>query len=198
MDQNSESVWLERIVERKDGFELDAVNRFSERLLLFAQRRLPEPLKRRVDAEDVVQSVFRSFFARHQDGNFRFSDAADVWRLLAAMTWKKLLLTIRHHSQQQRDFHRELPGAEAPRSVEEQTFDPEPTPSMVAVMMELLAGIMGQLPETHQKILELRLENHSIPEIADRLQVSMRTVNRALKTVREIASEMLAEDQEGT
>jgi RNA polymerase sigma-70 factor (ECF subfamily) len=195
MDRNTDSIWLEGIVERKDGFELDAVDRFSERLLLFAQKRLPEPLKRRVDAEDVVQSVFRSFFTRHQDGNFQFSEASDVWRLLAAMTWRKLMRTIRHHSQQQRDFHREFHDNSPPDSNQTQTPDPEPTPSSVAVMMELLAGIMKQLPGTHQKILELRLENYSIQEIADQLQVSMRTVNRTLKTVRKIACEMADREQ---
>lgn len=190
MNRHADSIWLRGVVERQDGFELEAVDRFSERLLQFAQSRLPEPLKRRVDAEDVVQSVFRSFFARHQNGQFQFTDASDVWRLLAAMTWRKLMRTIRHHSQQQRDFHRETPGGSLASQGSIPGHDPEPSPSSVAMMMEFLAGIMEQLPEPHQKILELRLENHSIEEIAERMQISMRTVNRTLKTVREIAYEM--------
>lgn len=59
--------------------------------------------------------------------------------------------------------------------------------------MELLDGILEQLPETHQQIVKLRLEDYSVAEIATKVGVSSRTVDRALAVVRKLASEMIGE-----
>lgn len=196
MTDSTESQWLRNVVERRDGFESEAVDRFARRLMLFADQRLPTPLKRRVDADDVVQSVFRSFFTRHRQGQFDFAESDDVWRLLAAMTYRKLMRTIRHHRRQQRDYHREKNDTVEAAESHNSPVESEPTPASIAVMMETLSRIMERLPDVHQQILSLRLENYSIRDIADRMQVSMRTVNRALESVRQIAYEMIDADRE--
>lgn len=187
MTSVDDTQWLAGVVQMHDGYEADAVERFTGRLVRLAKARMPDRLNRRVDPEDIVQSVFRSFFARNNDGRFEFDQAIDVWRLLAAITYRKVQRTIRFHHQQQRDVSQEVPNAEdAPP-----TSDVSPTASSVVVMMELLDGIMEQLPETHQEILRLRLEEYSVDEVASKVGVSSRTVNRALAVVRQIASEMV-------
>ena len=60
-------------------------------------------------------------------------------------------------------------------------------------MMELLDGILNKIPETHREIVRLRLEEHSIEDIAASVQVSTRTVDRALALVRKVANEMIVE-----
>src|SRR5260370_222460 len=44
--------------------------RYADRLVALARRRLGQRMARRVDAEDRVQSVFRPFFARAKGGRF--------------------------------------------------------------------------------------------------------------------------------
>ncbi len=61
-------------------------------------------------------------------------------------------------------------------------------------MMELLEGILEQIPETHQRIVRLRLDGHSIDEIAATVGVTSRTVDRALSLVRKVASEMMGDE----
>lgn len=187
MGTHEDSEWLDCVVRLQDGYEAEAVERFAGRLISLAKSRMPDRLRRRIDPEDIVQSAFRSFFNRHNDGRFEFREAADVWRLLAAITYRKIQRTIRFHHQQQRDVSRDLPNADDSPPAP----DVAPTASSVVVMMELLDGIVDQLPETHREILQLRLENFSIDEIAERVSVSSRTVNRALAVVRQIATEML-------
>src|SRR5947209_331345 len=43
------------------------VDRYIDRLLVLARRRISQRLAPRVDAEDIVQSVFRTFFGRLKD-----------------------------------------------------------------------------------------------------------------------------------
>ena len=42
------------------------VNRFSRRLVRLAATRISEVFNSKIEPEDVVQSVFKSFFARHR------------------------------------------------------------------------------------------------------------------------------------
>ncbi|MEZ6128301.1 MAG: sigma-70 family RNA polymerase sigma factor [Planctomycetaceae bacterium] len=187
MNQTEESVWLDDIIHRRCGYEATAVDEFADRLLRLARSRLPARLKQRVDPEDIVQSVFRSFFARHDAGRFRFDQASDVWRLLAAITWHKVQRAIRHHGQQERDVQRET----AQLSVARQRPGTDPTASSLVVMMELLDEILSRLPDKHREILRLRMEEYSIDEISEAVGVSSRTVDRALALVRQVATELI-------
>lgn len=186
-NETSESVWLESVVHLKNGYEADAVSRFTGRLLALAKSRMPAKLNARIDPEDVVQSVFRSFFQRNQSGQFVFEETSDVWRLLAAITYRKVQQTIRFHQRQQRDVTRETvaDGALVPIT------ESEATVSSLAMMEELIDKIVGRIPETHRTVLAMRLENYSIEEIAQRVQVSSRTVERALALIRKTATQLL-------
>ena len=186
MNEASESVWLESVVHLKNGYEADAVSRFTGRLLALAKSRMPNRLNGRIDPEDVVQSVFRSFFHRNQSGQFVFDETSDVWRLLAAITYRKVQQTIRHHHRQQRDVKRETLSDDLSPVTES-----EATVSSLAMMEELIDRIVDRIPETHRCILTLRLENYSIEEIADKVQVSSRTVERALALIRKTATQLL-------
>ena len=72
-------------------------------LLGMAHAQLPERLRKRFDPEDVVQSVYRSFFRRLQEGEFTFDDSHDVWRLLATMTYCKARNLVKFHQRHRRD-----------------------------------------------------------------------------------------------
>lgn len=187
MDQTEESAWLDDIIHRRNGYEAAAVDEFADRLLRLARSRLPGRLQQRVDPEDIVQSVFKSFFARHEAGRFCFEQATDVWRLLAAITWHKVQHSIRYHHQLERDVQKET--AASSTSIEQPGSDP--TASSLVVMMELLDQIMSRIPEKHREILRLRMDEYSIDEISEAVGVSSRTVDRALALVREVATVLL-------
>ncbi|MEP3481649.1 MAG: sigma-70 family RNA polymerase sigma factor [Fuerstiella sp.] len=189
MHQRSKSGWLDDIIERKAGYESAAVEEFADRLLRLARSRLPARIQQRVDPEDIVQSVFKSFFVRHEANKFTFDEASDVWRLLAAMTWHKVQRSIRFNQQLERDVQKEVDQSAPAHS---KTCH-DPTASSLVVMMELTDQIMDRLPEKHQQILQLRMEEYSIDEISDAIGVSSRTVDRALALVRKVATEIMNE-----
>ncbi len=187
MDSSETSTWLEDVMGCREGYETQAVEQFSDRLLRLAASRLPTSLNSRMDPEDIVQSVFRSFFSRHEQGKFQFQQLPELWRILAAITYHKVQHAIRHHRQQQRDARRELSGESHVNELEATS----PTASSILLMMETFDRILAQLPKTHQEVVRLRLEGFSIEEIAQQLELSTRTVDRGLALARKIAGELM-------
>src|SRR4051812_42199279 len=72
--------------------------RYAVRLARLAEQRLSRKVAGRVDAEDVVQSVFRTFFHRCARGEFRIDSSAQLWRLLVTITLRKTQAHVRHHT----------------------------------------------------------------------------------------------------
>src|SRR5688572_1750619 len=77
--------------------------RYAERLIRLARSRISERLSARIEAEDVVQSVFRTFFGRIQDNRFTFEAEDDLWKLLVSMTMNKLRNQVDWHTAAKRD-----------------------------------------------------------------------------------------------
>ena len=176
--------WADDILATTPGYETELFHRYATRLLAFARSRLPQDLNSRVDEEDVVQSVFRSFFRRHEQGQFEFESSYDVWQLLAAITYRKVVNTVKHHRRDRRnsqlDQHKPVDG------MLNELAGRTPTPDELNVMFDYLRWILDQLPEQQKQILQLRLEGNSIEEIAERVTLSQRSVKRALARVREL------------
>src|SRR5262249_58739563 len=64
-------------------------HRFAERLVGLASSRLARVLRPKAEPEDVVQSVFRSFFARQRQGQFDLRGWDHPWDLLVLVTLRK-------------------------------------------------------------------------------------------------------------
>jgi hypothetical protein len=67
----------------------DLVERYAHRLARLAEQHLSPKVAGRLDAEDVVQSAFRTFFRRSVQGEFQIDSSAQMWRLLAKITLMK-------------------------------------------------------------------------------------------------------------
>ncbi len=189
---STEIVWLDRVLARGPGYESELVVRYSSRLLALAQSRLPASVRRRVDAEDVLQSVFRSFFRRMDEGQFDFEETHDIWLLLAAMTFRKVHNAVKFQKRQQRDVGRDVPLRSSQESnlVWEPT-DPAPRPDDLVIFVECLDALLARLPENYQRIVTLRMEGFSIAAISDQVELTQRSVLRVLAHTRDLAAEIL-------
>jgi RNA polymerase sigma-70 factor (ECF subfamily) len=160
--------------------------RYLEKLVGFAQRRLSTKLRARVDAEDVVQSVFRSFFIRAKQGKFSFKDDDDIWKLLVQITIHKTLKHVAHHRRAKRDAGAEVSGADGREGLVSY-LSREPTPEQAAIFVDSLEFFLRELRPADRKILEMRLEGFEQAEIAKRLGVSDRTIRRLMERIRSLA-----------
>jgi RNA polymerase sigma-70 factor (ECF subfamily) len=172
----------------RDGAEDAATaifRRFVRRLVLLARSQLDSRLRHKADPEEVVQSVFKSFFARHQAGQFELTDWESLWGLLAVMTLRKCHNQAQHLRAACRDVRREvsLPPAEQDRAV---VFGlaRDPTPAEAAVLTDTLEHLMRGLEPRERDILVLHLQGYTLQEISDRVGRAQRTVRRVVERVR--------------
>src|SRR5437016_3003501 len=84
---------FEFLVSRLQAGDPDAATaifgRFARRLIALARVHLSSQLRQKVDPEDVLQSVFRSFFRRQAAGEFELQNWDGMWALLSVITLRK-------------------------------------------------------------------------------------------------------------
>ena len=173
----------------RDGDEHAAAQifeRYVNRLCALARTRLSSQMQRRVEAEDVVQSAYRSFFRRAGD-HYVIEKQGDLWRLLAAITINKIRGQVEFHNARKRSVSSEE-SIRVDHSIV--LFSPEqvtedPSPEDAAMLVEELANVLGQLDATQRTIIELSMQNHEQEVIAEKVQRSERTVRRTIQQVRD-------------
>ncbi len=109
------------------------------------------------------------------------------------MTYRKVINTIKHHHRDRRRTTREQSSSTSDGS--SQLADRNPTPEELNILVDYLAWILNQLNSAQREMIQLRLEGYTVAEIADRVQLSQRTVKRALARARELASDRIAADE---
>lgn len=179
------------LVERcRAGDQLAAnilFGRYVERLLLLAKRRISQRLASRVDPEDIVQSVFRTFFHRLRNDRFHFEDQDDLFKLLVRITVHKTLRQIAFHKAAKRDPSQEAHQGDNGQELLAQVLDEEPSPEAIVTFMDQLEHFLSQLRPDDRNILELKLQGYSSDEIARQVGIYDRKVRRVLERVRAIA-----------
>jgi DNA-directed RNA polymerase specialized sigma24 family protein len=196
-NQNSVTIWIDGI-KAGDGSDIERLwDRYFERLVRLAAARLPAHSRRSFDEEDVALSAFQSFCDRAGRGQFpQLSDRDDLWRLLATITVRKALDTIRQQSRQKRGGGQVLGesallvGAGTEGEGLAEVLSREPTPDEVAGFAEDYHRFLARLQEPPLRTIALRrLEGQTTREIARALDVSTKTVERKLQLIRAIWSE---------
>jgi RNA polymerase sigma-70 factor (ECF subfamily) len=160
------------------------VDQYARRLVALARGHLDRRILRKEDPEDVLQSVFKSFFLRCAAGQFRLDSREDLWALLVALTLHKCGHRIDYYTARRRDVRRDAPPPAGDSGSGWEALAREPTPVEAALLAETVERLLDGL-EAHQRaIVALNLEGESVAGVAARLNVSERTVQRVLGGVR--------------
>jgi RNA polymerase sigma factor (sigma-70 family) len=163
-------------------------DQYGQMLHRLAEKHLAAGVRRRVGPEDVVQSACRTFLRRAQVGEFQLADADSLWRLLCAITLTKVREQTRFHMRQKRGLDQEVRAAEL-STIGRADFQGQaaagPTPAEAAAFSDQFQQLLGDLDEEERQIVELKLQECTHEEIADKLGCSERTVRRIVKRVQE-------------
>jgi RNA polymerase sigma-70 factor (ECF subfamily) len=171
-----------RLREGEDRAARELFARYAHRLAALAERHLSDGLAARVDGEDIVQSVFRTFFRRCGRGDFQIDSSAQLWQLLVKITVRKARARARQHTAEVRDVRSE---AADPDSWLAEALAREPGPDEAAILVDWVGTLLQGLPDLYSRVLEMRLEGRSVAEIAGDLNLSRQTVYRALHLLSE-------------
>jgi RNA polymerase sigma-70 factor (ECF subfamily) len=165
-------------------------DRYVDRLAALARQRIGKRLSARVDADDVVQSVFRTFFCRLREGQYHIADQDDVCKLLVQITVHKTLRQVEFHGAGRRDPRQETPQGDQPQERLMELLGREPSPEATVTFLDQLEHFLNELRPEERQILEMRFQGHSNEEVAVKLGVSDRKVRRVIERVRGLAEQV--------
>jgi len=154
------------------------------------------------DEEDIVLSVFDSFYAAAEKGRFPdLADRDDLWSLLLTMSARKVIDKRRHDQRQRRGgsvaIHSLDSGEDDSYVIE--AIGSEPSPDMVLMMQESVEQLFSHLGVGQlQDLAGAKLEGYSNAEIAERFECSERTIERRLHLIREKLQQELISDDNST
>lgn len=179
-DHESVTHWLRQLAAEDDSAAQQRLwNRYFARLTALARARLAGAPQRVADEEDVVLSVFKSFFSAAKAGRFpALHDRTGLWPLLVQITARKAINQVKHQQAKKRSSHTDA-GADVALLAGD-----EPTPEFAAEVAEQVDRMLGQLDEELRRIATMKLEGFTNAEIAEALGIVERSVVRKLARIR--------------
>jgi RNA polymerase sigma-70 factor (ECF subfamily) len=172
------------LLRRLRGGSQDAAaqlyRRYARRLEALARAKTPAELARRVDAEDIVQSVFSSFFRGASRGCYDVPDGEELWGLLLVIALNKIRAKGSFHRAAKRDVR-----ATAGGRLLEPGGPAEPAGQTTEGFLRLVVDeVLERLPAERRQMVALRIEGHEVAEIAEQTRRSKRSVERVLQDFR--------------
>jgi RNA polymerase sigma factor (sigma-70 family) len=191
-DQHSVTLWIGQLQSGDSAASQKLWERYVERLLALARRKLCAGTRRAADEQDVVQDAFEAFFRAARAGRFpKLHDRDDLWQLLVKITDNKLRDQTRQARRQKRGsgqvrgesvFH--SPASDSPAGLDHLPAA-TPTPDFAAATIEEIRRLFALLNDpTLEAIALLKLQAFTQEEIAKRLHCSTDTIGRKLAMIR--------------
>jgi RNA polymerase sigma factor (sigma-70 family) len=190
-DESSDRSLLRRFRHGQPDAPTRLYLRYAERLLALATRRSSSELGRRLDPEDIVQTVFRTFFRRVAEGSYDVPDGEEIWKLLLVIALNKIRDAAMYHKAAKRDVRRTSSGEANELAIRTAAGKDE---AAMAVLRMVVDDVLEGLPESHRRMIELRIEGHEVAEISREVGRSMRSVERALQDFRRRMGRLIHED----
>jgi RNA polymerase sigma factor (sigma-70 family) len=194
--------WLRQLENGQPEAARPLWEHFCRRLMNLASGQLNPKLKSVYDEEDAALSAFHSLCRVIADNRqTNLGNRENLWRLLVVITERKIIKRLRHEGRDKRDFRRTQESACLTTANAEPSSGlvglpgREPTPEFATEFADICNSLFDELgDELLKNIVQLRLTNHSNDEIAAKLGISKRTVERKLLIIRgrweRIASEV--------
>ena len=160
----------------------EVARRYGRIIRAVVRRNLHPRLRTRLDSIDVVQDVWASFLRADRD-RLEFESPGALVAYLQQVAYHRTVEVYRERFETQKnDITRETPGETGVRP----RVSP-PTPSMCVSAGEQYEQLLNKLPEGHRVILRKLREGHDNQDIARMANVSLSTVNRVVKRLKELA-----------
>ena len=180
--------WIENLKGGDEDAAQSLWQRYLQRLAGLARERLGEAHRRVQDEDDIALSVFKSICQRAQRGSLAsLASRDDLWRLLATITVRKAAAQVRHATRQKRGgglVRGDSVYADAGGLAE--VAGPEPTPAFLHQLAEEHQQLLEALEDdTLRKIALWKMEGWTGQEIAEKLGITRRCVERKLERIRE-------------
>ncbi len=172
------------VAQLKEGSQDAAwnlVELYGPYILRVVRRTLSREIRPKFDSQDFVQAVWVSFFA-HRDRLLDVERPEQLIGLLAAMARHKIIDEVRRRLETQKhDVRRECSIDDSNVVLHDALASSDPTPSQIAMARERWNQLMTSQPDQYREIVNLRLAGETHQNIAEKLGISQKTVQRVLR-----------------
>ncbi len=165
--------------------------RYADRLRALATHQTSAVLQQRVDAEDMVQSVFRTFFRRAAIGQYDIPEGDELWKLLLVIGLNKIRYAGIHHRASKRDVAKTTSAEDLQFTLSAQRSGDEVALSVLRLTID---EMLEPLPAAHRQMIQQRIAGHEISEISQATGRSKRSVERILQEFRQKLGELVHVD----
>ena len=173
---------LHRYRRGDDDAATELYLRYAHRLRALANAQTSPELQQRVDNEDLVQSIFRTFFRRVAGGQYDVPNGDELWKLLLVIGLNKIRSTATHHRANKRDVKKTVSG----EVLDSSTNGSDQSDATGLKILEMtIDDLLSELPEQYREIVNYRIAGFEVSEIAEKTQRSKRTVERILQAFRQ-------------
>jgi RNA polymerase sigma factor (sigma-70 family) len=163
-----------------------AVHAFFEkcysRIVAVGLKKLGGTPRRGFDEDDVANSAFREFLQRAAEGRFnKLENRQDLWQVMALLVGDKIGDRFRHEGRLKRG------GGEPGVSLEDvaEAVAKLDDPSLEVEIDDAKEVFLSKLPsDDHRRVVKLLAEGRTHEEIAEVLNLSVRTVDRRIEDIR--------------
>ncbi len=166
--------------------------RYAERLRMLARAEVSPDLLRRLDVDDIIQSVFASFFRGVSQGYYTVPPGEELWKLFLVIALNKIRAKGAYHRAAKRDIRLTVGENLIDQSARAE-HETDPTP--LAFLRLVVDEVLETLPLLHRQMILLRIEGHEVAEIAARTERSKRTVERVLQEFRKQLADLLQQGE---
>jgi DNA-directed RNA polymerase specialized sigma24 family protein len=163
-------------------------NAYFQRLVTLARARLRGAALRAADEEDVALSAFDSFVRGVERGRFpRLNDRDDLWQMLFVITVRKACDLVKHEGRQVRGSGKVRTLSDLAELGVPEAIGEEPSPELAAQVADECRRLLARLPsDALRQIALAKMEGYTNEEIAARLGCVRFSVDRKLRTIRQI------------
>ena len=195
LEEETVTMWIGGLKDGRSDAAGKIWHRYVEKLVRHARRKLGRSPRRVADEEDVVLSAFDGFLKGVDDGRFlKLDDRDDLWQVLVMLTDRRAIALRRRELALKRGGGQvrgesafgqpginssQMPGLN-------QAACHEATPAFAAEVSQQLRYLLAGLSDDAQRqIVVGKLEGRTNEELAKKLDISLRTVERKLSIVRD-------------
>lgn len=178
---------LQQVQAGESAAAEELYRRYADHLRALAARQTSAALASRVDPDDIVQSVFRTFFRRVNTDQYQVPRGDDLWKLFLVIALNKIRNAAAHHTAAKRDVRQTVHLGDAPAG------PVTPDDAELTALRLVVEQALGCLPESSREMVRLRIDGHEMADIAARTGRSKRSVERVLQQFRDQLQGLLDE-----
>jgi RNA polymerase sigma factor (sigma-70 family) len=193
-EPGSVTQWITDIRDGESFAATEMWNRYYQRLVHLARKKLRNAPRRVADEEDVALNTFEGFCRSAEAGRFpKLDDRDDLWQVLVMLTARKAANQMKYYSRKKRggglvrgeSIFATFDSDEERRAIDE-VAGTDPTPEFSSRIAIQLAEMLDQLGDEQLKTIAIsKMKGYTNEELAGQMSVTTRTVERKLERIRE-------------